>query len=238
MEALKRNRSPNYPGVPLPDAVQRALKLYEKTTGQEVNSEIAAKACGFKGLSGPTRQLLSAMSKYGLVSSKRGKVSTTSRTRVLKYKGAESREGKAELQSAILEAPLFSDLWEKRRAPDEQLVFDLVELGFSDAGAKRAVQCFRESVDFADLGDDDSHSEPIEESGEVEGRGQPLEQGSPVMRSAPLPRQNAFSWPLSADLTVTVSFSNRPAPDDVDALCDYLEVMKRQLSRERSQAQE
>lgn len=238
MEAVKRNRSPNYPGVPLSDAVRRAVKLYEKTSGQEVNSEIAAKACGFKGLSGPSRQLLSAMSKYGLVASKQGKVSTTSRTRVLKYKGAESREGKAELQSAILEAPLFSDLWEKRRAPDEQLVFDLVELGFSDAGAKRAVKCFRESIEFAELDDDDSHAAPLEDAGVLEGTGTSLKHESPTVRSAPSPGQNTFSWPLSADLTVTVSFSNQPSPGDVDALCDYLEVMKRQLARQPNDVQQ
>lgn len=236
MEALKRNRSPNYPGVPLSEAVRRALKLYEKTSGQEVNSEIAVKACGFKGLSGPSRQLLSAMSKYGLVASKRGKVSTTSRTRVLQYKGAGSPEGRAELQSAILEAPLFSELWEKRRAPDDQLVFDLVELGFSDAGAKRAVQCFRESVEFADLEHDDANEEPVED--DEESAGDSKNRDGARVGTAPLPKGHAYSWPLSADLTATISFSSQPRPEDVDALCDYLEVMKRQLARESGEAQE
>jgi hypothetical protein len=46
---------------------------------------------------------------------------------------------------------------------------------------------------------------------------------------------HSFSWPLSQDLSVTVSFTGAPAPPDVDALCDYLEVMKRQLARERSE---
>lgn len=237
MDTLKRNRSPNYPGVALSEAVRRALKLYEKTSGQEVNSEIAAKACGFKGLSGPSRQLLSAMSKYGLISSKRGKVSTTPRARVLKYKGVGSSEGRAELQSAILEAPLFSDLWEKRRAPDEQLVFDLVELGFSDAGAKRAVRCFRESVGFAELEGDDAIAEDFEDSAPPIDE-ESFQETALSPRAPASTRGHSYSWPLSADLTATVSFSSQPRPGDVDALCDYLEVMKRQLARERGEVQE
>ncbi len=239
MEAMRRNRSPNYPGAPLEEAVRRALKLYEKTGGQEVNSEIAAKACGFKGLSGPSRQMLSAMAKYGLVTSKQGKVSTTSRTRALKYKGAGSPERITELRSALLEAPLFSDLWEKRRVPDEQIVFDLVdELAFSDAGAKRAVQCFRESIAFADLDSEgvDSEDDGVEETGEPSNQ---AKGGLRISASTLAPsKRNSYSWPLSQDLTVVVSFTGPPKPEDVDALSDYLEVMKRQLGRERIEADE
>lgn len=232
MEAMKRNRSPNYPGIPLSSAVRRALVLYEKTGGQEVNSEIAAKACGFKSLSGASRQVLSAMTNYGLISSKRGKVSTTSRTRALKYKGVGSIEGRSSLRDAILETPLFAELWEKRLTPDEQLVFDLVEgMSFSDAGAKRAIQCFRESIDFAEL-----HSEEIDDTEEGDHdsslrASEPLE--SAAQKILAPTRSHSFGWPLSQELSVTVSFTGPPSPDDVDALCDYLEVMKRQLARER-----
>src|ERR1700676_1385609 len=62
-------RSPNYPALGLRDAIQRVRALWNKEKRTAVPADVAAKAIGYNGLSGPSRTAIAAMKKYGLVDS-------------------------------------------------------------------------------------------------------------------------------------------------------------------------
>src|SRR5690242_15075647 len=67
MEPEKRSRSPSYPAISLPDAVQRLRALYDNIHTHSAPRDVIARGMGYASLSGASASAISALVKYGLL---------------------------------------------------------------------------------------------------------------------------------------------------------------------------
>ena len=103
-------RSPNYPAIGLKDAIAEVQKLWKAEKKTVVSGDVAAKALGYKGLSGPPRVKLAALKKFGLVDDgPQGMAVSDSAVRIL-HQPEDSEDRLKALRDAALRPGLFKEL--------------------------------------------------------------------------------------------------------------------------------
>ena len=143
----KRVRSPNYPGLSLPDAIQRIHQLYKAQHTHAAPRDVIAKSIGYNSLNGA-----SAIHKYGLLE-KVGdgmKVSERGMTIIAPHNPSEKAQA---IRQAALEPRLFAELFEKFPPPlpnDEVLRNYLIRGGFAPQAVSAVVLSYRETMDLVD----------------------------------------------------------------------------------------
>lgn len=153
----KRNRSPNYPIIPLAKAVERASTLYQKNKTLYVPLKVACDAWDYKLGSSVADQNIAAIRAFGLIetrgqgSAREIRVSDVGRRIVL---NATDRD--ALLKKMALGPSIHRELFESYRqgASDELLRNNLLfrESGvFNDAVVDGVIDRFKQSIQFAKL---------------------------------------------------------------------------------------
>jgi len=206
-------------------------KFWGKEQNTPVPADVAAKAIGYKGLSGPARTALASLKKYGLLSDeKQGMKVSQLALRILHPGNDEDRV--SALQEAAMKPELFRDLSGSHLSgSDDALKSHLItKLGFSETGAKTLIRSFRATMEFAKLTEpsyssleglrDGEAMQPVIHVGKGEVR---TAVGSKALRS--------FSWPLSAETTARLEIvgNEELTSEHIDALTQYLEVAKKLL---------
>src|ERR1700691_3266947 len=64
---MARARSPEYPAISLKEAIERIKLVYAKDYQNRLSKAVIAEHMGYKGLSGASLPVLSALAKYGLL---------------------------------------------------------------------------------------------------------------------------------------------------------------------------
>ena len=64
---MARARSPEYPAISLKEAIDRVKLVYDKDYQNRLPKKVIAEHMGYKGLSGASLPVLSALAKYGLL---------------------------------------------------------------------------------------------------------------------------------------------------------------------------
>jgi hypothetical protein len=225
-------RSPNYPAFGLSVSVGLARKLWDKEKGTAVPSEVAAKAIGYKSLNGAARSELAAMKRFGLLAEeKQGLKVSQLALRILHPASEDDRIQAA--REAALKPELFKELKDTHLdASDDAIKSHLItKLSFSEIGAKKLIEAFKDTMSFARLSDKGSGplGEPASReainaglhiSAEAEGR---LGTATKSLRS--------FTWPLSAKTTARLEIVGNEELNSghIDALTQYLEVARKLL---------
>ena len=196
-----RERSPNYPAVPIETAVKDAQALYKRESRTAVPQAVAVKAWGYKSLSGTSRSRLGALRQYGLIEIERsGSVRISTRGMTLSLRSADTREYKTALAEAAFTPPVFRDLREnKAGASDEALLHYLVvDKKFSQDGARRVIDVYRANTAFAD------EEENVDTSDElIPGGNRPAVAGADTAITQPLARGAAELKRDSASAVIT-----------------------------------
>lgn len=151
---VSRQRSPNYPGVNLGEAIEFARELYAKVGRGQFHADDAASTWGYRGPSGPVRVRLAAFRQYGMLDGSRGenpKLSRRALTFVLRNQA--SREYKSALQEAALAPALFRELRDTRPDASDGVLREylIIDKNFTDDGAERAISVYRATMLLADL---------------------------------------------------------------------------------------
>lgn len=140
-------RSPNYPALTLPQALEAASKLWEAEKRTPVSSETAAKSMGYKSLSGPARVAIGAMRQYGLVDkTEKGHLRLSDlAVRALHADGEELLQARIE---AAQKPALFMELSETHSDASENAIrsYLITKKGFAEDGARKAARTFREAL--------------------------------------------------------------------------------------------
>jgi len=162
----KKQRSPNYPALSLPQAVAVLQRLWKAEKRTPVDHETAALAMGFKSLSGPARVAIGALRQYGLIA-KAGKstirVSDDGVTIVI---GDPPDKAQA-LVRAAREPELFQELAKAHLDASDNAIqsYLITKKAFAADGARKAAKAFRETMFFAKAGDSGyTHAEEQEQS--------------------------------------------------------------------------
>ena len=152
--SITKQRSPIYPATDLAAALEDIRRVYQQETRGPFVSEVAARALGYKSLSGPARKRLSALRQYGLLVQKRGgEARLSERALTLVLGRSASREYQAALREAALEPPLFRELVESSEDSSEESLRHslIVERGFTPSGASEVLKAFHRTMALAGI---------------------------------------------------------------------------------------
>jgi hypothetical protein len=235
-------RSPNYPAHNLEDALAFVSRLYKASGTNGSTSAVVADALGYTSLGGAARQKVAALRQYGLVANVGGKTQVSKRAVGLLTHQPADPEHRSLLREAALAPTLFREIHEKYpSAEDRHLEARLInEQDFSPDGARQVIKAYRATAAFAKLDETGYDGAGGEANGEAEEpRNQPpgtRRQDESERRDHP-PRRDLgandvpYSWLLEDAEKVEVTFignpGKRPTRRDLEAVIEYLEVMKK-----------
>ena len=182
----KRIRSPNYPALSLPDAIDKVAALYRAQHTHSAPREVVAKGMGYNSLNGASASAISALNKYGLLDRAGDEIKVSERAlRILHPHSAEERA--AAIKEAASEPPLFAELNERfhgRMPGDELLRNYLIRNGFAPAAVTPVMAAYRETSEMAEREGhvDDFPREPTREHDDMPSLQE--RQGSAAQREA------------------------------------------------------
>ena len=167
MNQSSRKRSPQAPSISLEDALNKALKVYDKERRHEVPIDVVAIDMGYKSSkNGTALQTLASIRYFGLMH--RTKVGLLSVSiDVEKYKFSPDPELKQKLLVGWLRAPqIFAELLDKfyeSLPSDATIKYELIQMGFNPSGADDLIAIFKKSVEFVRYYEQMSASKATEE---------------------------------------------------------------------------
>jgi hypothetical protein len=147
----KRARSPSYPAISLPDAIEKLSKLFVEFQTHPAPRNVVARGMGYAGLSGPAASAISALSKYGLLERHGDDLRISERGMSILHPHEPSERAGA-IGEAAVGPKLFAELRERfpGAAPSQDLLRNyLVRKGFLPSAVKAVVLSYRETCDFA-----------------------------------------------------------------------------------------
>jgi hypothetical protein len=148
----KRIRSPNYPALSLPEAIERVAALYRAQHTHAAPREVVAKGLGYNSLNGASATAISALQKYGLLERSGDELKVSERgMRILHPHPPEDRG--AAIREAAADPPLFAELREKfpGAIPSDDLLRNyLIRRGFAPGAVTAVISAYRETSEMAE----------------------------------------------------------------------------------------
>lgn len=227
-----KERSPNYPAIGLPKAIECARALWEREKRTAVPPVVAAKAWGYRSLSGPARTTVAALRQYGLVESVGGAIALSD----LAVDILIQIEGSEALVTAIQTAANGPDLFRELRqthasASDEALnAYLITKKRFSVDGAQRCIRSFRETVALANRASEGYAKAETDQTLSVS-----HDMSTPSMTVASQTIGNNdvtfLTFPLFGGMRAEVRFVGGPLePKHISGLEKYLKIAREELA--------
>jgi hypothetical protein len=148
----KRNRSPNYPAMSLPAAIEKAAALYRTIQAHAAPREVIAKGMGYQSLNGASATMISALNKYGLLERVGDEMKVSERAlRILHPHSPEERI--QAIREAASDPALFVELAQRfpGTLPNEDLLRNyLVRNGFTQAASSSVILAYRETSELVE----------------------------------------------------------------------------------------
>lgn len=148
----KRNRSPNYPSLSLPEALDKVRLVYQNQHTHGAPREVVVKSMGYAGINGASATAISALSKYGLLEGRGDEIRVSDRAMRFLNPLNDQERGEA-IREAAREPALFQELTEKfpGQLPNEEVLRNyLVRNGFAPAALPGVILAYRETLAYAD----------------------------------------------------------------------------------------
>jgi hypothetical protein len=239
-------RSPNYPGIGLEEAIQRARELYNKERTAPVDPETAVMAWGYKGLNGASARTLGAVRQYGLLEDGPKGVRVSPRALALLLEPQNSDDYLSAVMDAARGPAVFAEILDEYPdgLPSEQgLISYLVrQKGFSEDGARKLNSVLRATMALASehrdrhIPEEPTASQTAAQSEQpraVHASSPGLSGQTPGRTASPGANVMNFSHALvTRGGTATLSIaSERLTQDDLDDLFDWLKMLNGSLRR-------
>ncbi|MCE9648811.1 MAG: hypothetical protein K8R18_04210 [Parvibaculum sp.] len=148
---MSRIRSPGYPAIPLPEAIEIVDKIFSKVRNNPIDRDAAVKDMGYKGMTGQSAKMLASLIHYNLVekAGSGGIRVTDMAARILHPKNPEE---KAEaLNEAAYSPALFSEFkanWPDGYVSENALRAHLMRNGFSSVAIHPIIRSYMETYGF------------------------------------------------------------------------------------------
>ncbi len=151
-EAL-RKKSPRAPSMALSEALDRALKVYDKERLHPAPIEVVANDIGYKNAnSGAALSALASLRYFGLLERPKNGFLAVSKD-VESFRFAPNEGQRQALLIQFLKQPaLYAELLEKYASnlpSDASLKYELIQRGFIPAAADSTLVAFKQSMEFA-----------------------------------------------------------------------------------------
>ena len=229
---MAKTRSPNYPTMPLSDAVKAIRPVFKVENRNKMSRLVLAKHMGYTSLNGRALGKIGAVRAYGLIegSGDQIRVSDDAITIITAPEGAPQKE--EALQRCALQPSLFKDL--RKAFPDDlpspdNLRFNLIQRKFTEDAAEKAAKTFLDTMRLV-----------LDESGDSEGNDFPeneaerenIEQPQQVTKPPPPPKPGVqrAEFPLTEG-TVRLDFPSVLSEESYEVLEDWLNLVLRRAKR-------
>jgi hypothetical protein len=232
---VARTRSPNYPYVGLPTALERVRKIYDQDHRNRMSREVVASHLGYGSLNGVSMSVISALSKYGLLESIDSDLQVSDDAVTILVDVPDSPDRIMALRRAALKPELFSELHKyfgAQSPSDTNLVAHLQKKGFTANAAAQAAKSFRETMQLVSQ-QTGGYSGGEDFSREANGTPNPQQ---PIPERTPPPQpaaaqlnpgeQELFRSKLSPQSTVRVLITGPAGPKEIDKLVRLLQLQK------------
>lgn len=161
---MEKRRSPNYPAVSFPEAMQMARAIYAKAQRHKTEKENLARILGYQGLNGKSLRLLGTLNAHGLLAGTKAEMGVTEmgETAIVDPSGSDSRY--EALVECAYKPSIYRELMDKYEwnPPSDEIIRSYVlKSGYSTAAAESIIRNFRDTVEF------------IEGEGAIQGRSLP-----------------------------------------------------------------
>lgn len=153
----KKVRSPSFPFISLPEALERARAFFDREHRHETEPEVAVRHWGYSPRSSGGNQTLAALRAFGLLEMVgEGKVRLTERAvRILLDEREESPEREQLLRQAALSPALHARIWERYKGvlpSDATLRLYLVaDEGFNERSVDEFIAELKETLAHAGI---------------------------------------------------------------------------------------
>jgi hypothetical protein len=159
--AMKKERSPSFPFIPLTKAIERARSIYVAAKRHEARMVDVANALGSGAKSSGTLQTVAALISFGLLDDNGSGENRKFKITDLAFKALEDQRPGAK-EAALREAALkprliaeYAETWSEGRPSDAICISILrIDRGFTEDGAKAFLKVFDDAITYA--GDSDS----------------------------------------------------------------------------------
>lgn len=242
-------RSPKYPIITLPDALNKAKIIYNHDKRAGTTAEVIYSHLGFKKKTGPAGRILSALRQYGLLDRKGNTYHISDRA----WKIFILPEGDPEREKLIRDAAIRPLLFKELVAqypdglPSDATIrsYLIIHKGFNENTVSQFLKVFKAALDIAkpfeegyttdasDVEDDEDTEEDEQEmtTPAAEMRGQGGRSSAPPRYSSS-PSNPAGQTPLPADgfqfqiseRSVNVLFNGLVTQEAIKKLIKYLEI--------------
>lgn len=161
---MARMRSPNYPSIPLPQAIDLIKKIFSRDRTNVIDKDVAAGHMDYTSLNGRTLKLLGALSQYDLLD-KVGKGKVRVSATAVSILHGEPEEKSQALLSAASSPPLFKRIRDNYDSPSDATITSfLMREGFTDAAVGPVLKSYSDTNAFlAANGVSKSHGNAEEE---------------------------------------------------------------------------
>lgn len=170
MNSITKKKSPRAPSIALDDAIERAIKVYDKERRNPAPVDVIAQNMGYKdSKNGAAMAILASLKYYGLLDKVGVGMLSVSKD-IEAYKFAPSEQLKnSQIIKWLKTPPVFLELIEKYQEglpSDATLKFELIQMGFSPEAANSCLQAFLRSVGYAHYFEQPTQKEaPLFDSG-------------------------------------------------------------------------
>ena len=242
-EGKKRHRSPAYPAVGLREAVVRLRKYYQDQKKALVHLNSAYESLGYKAGSSSGARLVAALISYGLLIDEGTGDSRKVRITDLGFRIAILDEDAPERQKLILEAAkrpkLYADLlgqWPESLPSDSAIRNHLlIELNFNDEYVQGLIKDFRDTYEFAGLGqsgpkDSEDADEQENEGGSTEDTFDDKANQSTQKGRKPIEGTRSHTIPLSATSEAILIVPSGITSAQFNFLKKYLTLMEEAIT--------
>lgn len=167
---MARMRSPNFPSIPLENAIKFAREIYDKNRRATILREDAAKDLGYTGLTGRSLTVLGALNQYDLVENvSKGQLRVTKTAEDI-FHGYPEDVKLAALHTAANAPSLYNEIYERFEGavPGDNAVRSfLIQRGFTNEGVERALRAFLDTNRYLEIaGASESYRAPTQSAPE------------------------------------------------------------------------
>jgi len=158
---MARMRSPNFPGLPLEEAIKFVKVIWDKNRRAPISREAGAKDLGYTGLTGRSLQVLGALNQYDLIENlTKGQMRVTATAEQVLI-GFPEDVKRAAVTAAGRAPSLYREIYDRFEGhiPGENAVRSfLFQRGFTNEGVEKALKTFIETNRYVEIfGDSESH---------------------------------------------------------------------------------
>lgn len=244
-----KDRSPNFPFIPLVRALQRAQEFYNNERRGPAPFAVAASHWGYSPTSSGSLQTAAALKSYGLIvdegtgPSRKLRLSELA-LRILLDQRPDNSERLAYIRQAAMMPPVAAEIYKKfpNELPSDPTLNHLLvlEMGFNQGTAIKVVEILKHNQKFVGnssqntISSDDGieYGETTEESNM--NTGQPMPQmispqsvPSPAIASGPVKQERV----IAPDAEVLLQFHGVPTWETYDFLEKYIALRKSVLKK-------